>query len=53
VPYLWGVKDEPVRTTLYTFLAWQYLLGSLLFLIGGVFNYWQAYVTIRDEINKT
>jgi hypothetical protein len=53
VPYLWGVKAEPVRTTLYAFLAWQYLFGSLLFLIGGVFNYWLAYVTIRDEINKT
>ena len=50
VPYLWDVKDPSDRTTLYAFLAWQYLTGSLLFLIGGMFNYWRAYLVIRKEI---
>lgn len=50
VPYLWNVKTPSDRTTLYAFLAWQYLAGSLLFFIGGVFNYWRAYLVIRDEI---
>jgi len=48
IPYLWSVKAEADRTTLYAFLAWQYLAGSILFLQGGVFNYWRAYVVVRD-----
>jgi hypothetical protein len=51
VPYLWGVKTEPIRTTLYAFLAWQYLIGSVLFFMGGVFNYWRAYVVMRETIS--
>ena len=31
IPYLWAVKAPADRTTLYIFLAWQYLTGSLLF----------------------
>ncbi len=50
VPYLWDVKAPSDRTTLYAFLAWQYLTGSLLFFIGGVFNYWRAYVVMQKEI---
>jgi hypothetical protein len=44
VPYLWDVKAPSDRATLYAFLAWQYLTGSILFFIGGVFNYWRAYL---------
>ena len=51
VPYLWDVVAPPDRTTLYAFLAWQYLVGSLLFFAGGVFNYWRAYVFMRDTID--
>ena len=50
VPYLWDVKTPSDRMTLYAFLAWQYLIGSALFFLGGVFNYWRAYVVIRKEI---
>lgn len=49
VPYLWHVDSEAARHTLYSFLAWQYLIGSILFLAGGVFNYWRAYVVMREE----
>ena len=49
VPYLWRVETAADRETLYGFLAWQYLVGSALFLLGGVFNYWRAYVVIRTE----
>lgn len=44
VPYLWDVKASSDQTTLYAFLAWQYLTGSMLFFIGGVFNYWRGYL---------
>ena len=49
VPYLWSVAPED-REVLYGFLAWQYLIGSCLFLLGGVFNYWRAYLGIEREI---
>jgi uncharacterized membrane protein len=39
VPYLWKIQTESDRTMLYAFLAWQYLIGSVLFFMGGVFNY--------------
>jgi len=50
VPYLWSVSDPSLHRTLYAFLAWQYLIGSVLFLLGGVFNYWRAYVVIREAL---
>ena len=50
VPYLWSVAAKSDRTTLYAFLAWQYLAGSVLFFLGGVFNYWRAYVVVGDAM---
>ena len=50
VPYLWHFKAESDRTITYAFLAWQYLIGSALFLLGGVFNYWRAYDFIQRQI---
>ncbi|MDZ7760685.1 MAG: YrhK family protein [Desulfovermiculus sp.] len=50
VPYLWHFKSAYDSKILDAFLAWQYLVGSLLFFTGGVFNYWRAYVIIREEI---
>jgi hypothetical protein len=49
VPYLWSVAPQD-RDLLYGFLAWQYLVGSCLFLLGGIFNYWRAYLVIKREI---
>ncbi len=50
VPYLWDVAASDKRI-LYGFLAWQYLIGSVLFFLGGVFNYWRAYLLMREEID--
>lgn len=52
VPYLWKVQTESDRTILYAFLAWQYLTGSVLFFMGGVFNYWRAHVFMREQIKR-
>jgi len=49
VPYLWDLKDPSDRVEIYAFLASQYLAGSILFLLGGVFNYWKAYKTMRRK----
>lgn len=53
IPYLWQGVGDPLHQTLYAFLAWQYLIGSLLFLLGGIFNYWRAYAVMRAEIADT
>lgn len=50
VPYLWSVAPND-REILYDFLAWQYLIGSSLFLLGGIFNYWRAYLVIKKQIS--
>ena len=50
VPYLWHVGPRSIRATLYTFLAWQYVIGSALFFLGGVFNYWRAYLIMREAV---
>lgn len=50
IPYLINLSDAADREVIDAFLAWQYVVGSVLFLAGGVFNYWRAYVVIRDEI---
>jgi len=50
IPYLWPAAPQPFERTLFAFLAWQYLTGSALFFLGGLFNYWRAYVVIRSEI---
>ena len=39
---LWHMGSEGARYTLFSFLGWQYLLGSIMFLAGGVFHYWRA-----------
>lgn len=49
VPYLWTVEAPHDRILLYGFLAWQYLFGSALFLLGGIFNYWRATLLVRSE----
>jgi hypothetical protein len=52
VPYLWSVAAKSDRITLYGFLAWQYLVGSMLFFLGGMFNYWRAYTVMHNEISR-
>lgn len=50
VPYLWTVAPVD-RRLLYGFLAWQYLIGSMLFFVGGVVNYWRAHLIVRMQMN--
>ena len=52
VPYLWTVKSATERYTLFSFTAWQYEAGSVLFLLGGLYNYARAYLLIRNEIRR-
>ncbi|TVM15167.1 hypothetical protein DPQ33_15850 [Oceanidesulfovibrio indonesiensis] len=52
VPYLWHVDIREYEIRLHAFLAWQYLIGSVLFFAGGVFNYWRIYLFMRRTIRE-
>ena len=52
IPYLWHLDAQADRTVVNAFIAWQYLVGSILFFAGGVFNYWRAYVLLKEALKK-
>jgi len=47
VPYLWTVKNSGDAHQLFAYLALLYVIGSVLFLLGGIFNYWRALLVIQ------
>lgn len=49
IPFLWTFQSQVDSTLVDAFLAWQYLVGSVLFFLGGVFNYWRAYMVMRQQ----
>ncbi len=48
IPYLWHFAAPADGQILYGFLAWQYLVGSTLFLAGGMFNYLRAWLVRKS-----
>lgn len=52
VPYLWSWQASADSDKVFGFLALQYLIGSSLFLDGGIFNYWRASIVVRDALAK-
>ncbi|WP_213160915.1 YrhK family protein [Kaustia mangrovi] len=51
VPYLWTIESAGDHYVLFSFIAWQYLAGSILFFMGGVFNYYRAYIVMRGQLH--
>jgi hypothetical protein len=49
VPYLFTLKSATDQRTVDAFLAFQYVIGSVLFLLGGVFNYRRARIVALPE----
>lgn len=49
IPYLWQIASPTDRHVLFAYLAWQYLVGSVLFFLGGVFNYSRIHVANRRQ----
>lgn len=48
IPYLWHFAAPADGRVLFGFLAWQYLIGSALFLAGGMFNYLRAWLVLKS-----
>lgn len=49
VPTLWDMQTTRDHVLVQALLGWQYLVGSFLFFLGGVFNYWRAYIFMSRE----
>eukprot|EP01024_Parvocaulis_polyphysoides_P041376 TRINITY_DN37945_c0_g1_i2.p8 TRINITY_DN37945_c0_g1~~TRINITY_DN37945_c0_g1_i2.p8 ORF type:complete len:148 (+),score=13.51 TRINITY_DN37945_c0_g1_i2:476-919(+) len=43
IPYLWKLDGSHIQDTLFTYVAWQYIVGSILFFLGGLFNFYRAF----------
>ncbi len=49
IPYLFNLQSATDQRTVDAFLAAQYVIGSILFLLGGVFNYRRARIVALRE----
>lgn len=52
VPYLWSLENRADRHILDTYLAWLFVIGSALFVLGGIFNYWRAWLVARSALEN-
>lgn len=43
IPYLWSVEQSSLAHKLFSYLASQFIFASLLFLAGGLANFYRAY----------
>ncbi|MDQ0317289.1 YrhK family protein [Amorphus orientalis] len=50
IPYLWAFASDTDERMVDAFLAWQYLVGSVLFFAGGLFNYRRAYRVVAHKL---
>lgn len=49
VPYLFSFDNTDDERTVDAFLASQVVVGSVLFLVGGLFNYRRAHLVVKRE----
>ncbi|MCG7599341.1 YrhK family protein [Halomonas sp. McH1-25] len=53
IPYLWPNHQSQLAHTLHTYLAAQFIFASLLFLAGGMANFYRAYRNHRFYQRKS
>ncbi|GHA94028.1 hypothetical protein GCM10007159_14650 [Modicisalibacter luteus] len=53
IPYLWATHQAQLAHALYTYLASQFIFASVLFLLGGLANFYRAYRTHQDHKQKS
>lgn len=47
IPFLWRTEGLQIEDNLFAYVAWEYIVGSLLFLAGGLFNYYREFKTTK------
>ena len=51
IPYLWQPIDMQEQWLLFSYVAWEYIVGSFLFLLGGIINYYRVYRNFKDLLS--
>lgn len=51
IPYLWQPIDMQEQWLLFTYVAWEYIVGSALFLLGGMINSYRLYRNFKDFLS--
>ena len=49
IPYLWQLESPADEAMVLAYLAWQYLIGSVLFLVGGIINHRRSRLVSRHR----
>ncbi len=49
IPFIWQGEDLAGSSNLYRYVIWEYIVGSFLFLLGGVLAYIKTAVIIKDK----
>jgi predicted membrane channel-forming protein YqfA (hemolysin III family) len=49
IPYLWQPIEMQEEWLLFTYVAWEYIVGSILFFVGGIINYYRLYSGSRTQ----
>ncbi len=56
IPFIWHLHNSSDTQLILTYVAWEYIGGSMLFLIGGVFIYWRHCMrraSLADDRTRT
>ena len=50
VPYLFDFEATADANLIFTFLGWNYIVGSIAFTVGGTMNYMRARIVLREQL---
>jgi hypothetical protein len=53
IPYVWQAIAPSDQSEVFSYVAWQYITGSCLFCLGGVFNYYRAFKAVHYFRHQT
>ena len=53
IPYLWDLVNGHDSRVLFTYVGWEYVTGSVLFLLGGIFNFYRASLVVRETRGRS
>ncbi|RKR03531.1 YrhK-like protein [Kushneria sinocarnis] len=51
IPYLWDIRSPADEEKMFAFLAWLFLIGSVLFLVGGLFNHQRSRLVMQARLD--
>ena len=53
IPYLWSHLDKTDQSLVFTLVGWEFIIGSVFFFLGGVFNFIRAYLSYQQHALNT